>query len=86
MAARLLAFKKAPPDPEAGYYLAQYYGKRAAKGEPRATLEKLLALVPDGFGALVLAPAFVLLLAALYCSFWPTYRDTVDPIAADPAA
>jgi hypothetical protein len=49
-------------------------------------MQVLLALVPDGFGALVLAPAFVLLLAALYCSFWPTYRDTIDPIAADPAA
>jgi hypothetical protein len=49
-------------------------------------IQVLLAVVPAGFSALVLAPAFLLLMAALYCSFWPTYRDTVDPIAADPAS
>jgi len=48
-------------------------------------IQILLALVPAGFGTLVLAPAFLLLMAALYCSFWPTYRDTIDPIAADPS-
>ncbi len=41
------AFKKTPPDVEAGYFLAQYYGKRASQGEPRQTLEKLLAHVKD---------------------------------------
>lgn len=46
-------------------------------------IQILLALVPAGFGTLVLAPAFLLLMAALYCSFWPTYRDTIDPIAVD---
>lgn len=43
----LTAFKKTPPDAEAGYFLAQYYGKRSSQGEPRSTLVKLLALVPD---------------------------------------
>jgi len=47
-------------------------------------IQILVYLVPSGFSALVMAPAFVLLLAALYCSFWPTYRDTIDPIAVDP--
>jgi hypothetical protein len=48
-------------------------------------IQVLVALIPSGFSALVLAPAFLLLLAALYCSFWPTYRDTIDPIAIDPS-
>lgn len=48
-------------------------------------IQILVALVPAGFSALVLAPAFLLLMAALYCSFWPTYRDTIDPIAVDPS-
>ena len=48
-------------------------------------IQVLVALVPSGFGNLVLAPAFLLMLAALYCSFWPTYRDTIDPIAVDPS-
>lgn len=49
-------------------------------------MQVLLAVVPDGFGALVLTPALVLFLTAFYCSMWPTYRDAVDPIATDPAA
>ena len=48
-------------------------------------IQVMVALVPSGLSTLVLAPAFLLLLAALYCSFWPTYRDTVDPIAVDPS-
>jgi tetratricopeptide (TPR) repeat protein len=40
-------FKASPPDPEAGYFLAEYYARKAQSGEPRATLEKLVALVPD---------------------------------------
>lgn len=48
-------------------------------------IQVLVAVVPAGYGNMVLAPAFVLLLAALYCSFWPTYRDTIDPIAVDPS-
>jgi hypothetical protein len=48
-------------------------------------IQILVAIIPSGFSALVLAPAFLLLLAALYCSFWPTYRDTIDPIAVDPS-
>jgi len=43
----IAAFKKAPPDPEAGYFLAQYYGKRSSQGEPRQTLERLLTIVPE---------------------------------------
>lgn len=46
-------------------------------------IQVLLVLVPAGLSPLILAPAFLLLLAALYCSFWPTYRDTIDPIAVD---
>jgi hypothetical protein len=46
-------------------------------------MQLLLALVPPGFSPLVMAPAFLLLMAALYCSFWLTYRDTIDPIAVD---
>jgi hypothetical protein len=46
-------------------------------------IQVLIAVVPSAFSALVLAPAFLLLLAALYCSFWPTYRDTIDPVAID---
>ena len=40
----------------------------------------LAALLPGGLGAVLLVAMSVLLLAALYCSFWPTYRDTVDPV------
>jgi hypothetical protein len=48
-------------------------------------IQVMVALLPSGLSTFVLAPAFLLLLAALYCSFWPTYRDTIDPIAVDPA-
>ena len=48
-------------------------------------IQILVSVVPSGLSALVLAPAFLLLLAALYCSFWPTYRDTIDPISVDPS-
>ncbi len=40
-------FKGTPPDPEAGYSLVEYYKKKPMQGEPRATLEKLVAIVPD---------------------------------------
>ncbi|MBP6631904.1 MAG: HEAT repeat domain-containing protein [Kofleriaceae bacterium] len=40
------AFKKSPPDVEAGYFLVEYYGRRPQKGEPLATLEALRRLVP----------------------------------------
>ena len=48
-------------------------------------IQVMVALLPSGLSTFVLAPAFLLLLAALYCSFWPTYRDTIDPIAVDPS-
>ena len=41
------AFKATPPDPEAGYFLVEYYAKSPKDGEPRKTLEKLSLLVPD---------------------------------------
>jgi tetratricopeptide (TPR) repeat protein len=34
-------------DPEAGYFLVEYYNRKGQGGEPRATLEKLATLVPD---------------------------------------
>lgn len=40
-------FTGSPPDAEAGYLLAEYYTRRPQQGEPRATLEKLVKLVPD---------------------------------------
>jgi hypothetical protein len=46
-------------------------------------IQILVAIVPEAFRTLVLAPAFLLLMATLYCSFWPTYRDAIDPIAVD---
>ena len=48
-------------------------------------IQVIVAMLPSALSPLVLAPAFILLLAALYCSFWPTYRDTIDPIAVDAA-
>ena len=39
-----------PPDVESGYFLVEYYTRqsgRAKQGEPMATLEKLVTLVPD---------------------------------------
>ncbi len=44
-----LAFRKTPPDLEAGYFLVAHYEHptRAVKGEPRATLERLHQLAPD---------------------------------------
>lgn len=47
-------------------------------------LRTLATLLPGGLGVLLLAPASILMLAALYCSFWPTYRDTVDPVQIEP--
>jgi len=46
-------------------------------------IQLLAALLPAGLRTLVLAPAFLLMMAALYCSFWPSYRDVVEPIAVD---
>jgi tetratricopeptide (TPR) repeat protein/HEAT repeat protein len=40
------AFRKTPPDLDAGYFLAAYYAKRPQAGEPRATLARLHKLVP----------------------------------------
>jgi tetratricopeptide (TPR) repeat protein len=42
-----LAFKKAPPDLDAGYFLVEYYAKRPQAGEPVATLTKLHQLAAD---------------------------------------
>lgn len=47
-------------------------------------IQVLAALLPAGLRTLILAPAFLLMMAALYCSFWPSYRDAIDPIAIDP--
>jgi len=41
------AFAKSPPDAEAGYFLVEYYARKNQDKELRATLEKLMALVPD---------------------------------------
>lgn len=46
-------------------------------------IQVLAALLPAGLRTLILAPAFLLMMAALYCSFWPSYRDAIDPIAVD---
>jgi hypothetical protein len=46
-------------------------------------IQILAAILPAGLRTLVLAPAFLLMMAALYCSFWPSYRDAIDPIAVD---
>ena len=46
-------------------------------------IQLLAALLPAGLRTLVLAPAFLLMMAALYCSFWPSYRDVVEPVAMD---
>ena len=43
----IAAFGKQPADPEAGYFLVEYYSKVATKEEPRKTLEKLTGLVTD---------------------------------------
>ncbi|MGE0802324.1 MAG: BPSS1780 family membrane protein [Lautropia sp.] len=49
-----------------------------------ALVQALLAMVPPQIGSVVIAPVLVfLMIAALYCSFWPTYRDTIDPIAIE---
>jgi len=40
------AFRKTPPDLDAGYFLAAYFAKRPQAGEPRATLARLHKLVP----------------------------------------
>jgi hypothetical protein len=48
-------------------------------------IQILAAILPAGLRTLVLAPAFLLMMAALYCSFWPSYRDAIDPIAVDSA-
>ena len=41
-------------------------------------------LLPGQLGAiLIIVPLSILMLAALYCSIWLTYRDTVEPIEAD---
>ena len=40
-------FAAKPPDPESGYFLVEYYTRHPQQGEPRATLEKLVQLVPD---------------------------------------
>ncbi|MCE9580546.1 MAG: HEAT repeat domain-containing protein [Deltaproteobacteria bacterium] len=42
-----VAFKKTPPDPDAGYFLVEYYAKRPQAGEPLATLTKLHQVAPD---------------------------------------
>jgi tetratricopeptide (TPR) repeat protein len=41
------SFAGTPPDPESGYFLVEYFGRRPQQGEPRATLEKLAKVVPD---------------------------------------
>jgi hypothetical protein len=46
-------------------------------------VQVLAALLPAGVRTLILAPAGLLMMAALYCSFWPSYRDVIDPIAVD---
>ena len=46
-------------------------------------VQLLVVVVPAALGPLVMAPALLLLMAALYCSFWLSYRDTIDPIALE---
>jgi HEAT repeat protein/tetratricopeptide (TPR) repeat protein len=41
------AFAKAPPDADAGYFLVEHYTRKNLDKELRATLEKLITLVPD---------------------------------------
>ncbi|HEY5949339.1 MAG TPA: HEAT repeat domain-containing protein, partial [Kofleriaceae bacterium] len=41
------AFNKTPPDADAGYFLVEYYTRRNQDKELRATLEKLMKVVPD---------------------------------------
>lgn len=41
------AFARRPADPEAGYFMIEYYGKRPFPGEPLRTLVAMRALVPD---------------------------------------
>jgi cellulose synthase operon protein C len=43
------AFSRTPPDPEAGYFLVEYYARKHQDKELRGTLEKLLRLVPDDY-------------------------------------
>lgn len=40
-------FRKSPPELEAGYFLVEYYERKAQSGEPKATLEKLRTLAPE---------------------------------------
>lgn len=42
-----MAFAKTPPDPEAGYFLVEYYTRKNQDKELRATLEKMMTAVPD---------------------------------------
>jgi cellulose synthase operon protein C len=41
------AFNRTPPDPDAGYFLVEYYSRKSADKELRTTLEKLMTVVPD---------------------------------------
>lgn len=42
-------------------------------------LQIVAPLVPQPLLPVLLSPLSLLMLSALYCSFWPTYRDAVDP-------
>jgi hypothetical protein len=66
-----------------GAFLMYFAGWFAVAVGLSVLIQVLVALVPADYSALILAPAFLLLMAALYCSFWPTYRDTIEPIAVD---
>jgi hypothetical protein len=48
-------------------------------------LQVLRGLLPDGMMPLVMSPASLAMLGALYCSFWPSYRDVIG-IEEAPAA
>ena len=49
----IAGFKKTPPDPRAGYFLAEYYARRGQPTELRTTLEKLVGLNPDDYDLLL---------------------------------
>jgi hypothetical protein len=65
-------------------YMLAWFGVAVAVS---IVLQLLQAVVPAGIMTLLLSPLSLVMLAALYCSFWPSYRDVVvdGPDADAPA-
>jgi len=55
-------------------YMLAWFGVAVAVS---IALQLLQAVLPAGVMTLLLSPLSLIMLAALYCSFWPSYRDVV---------